>query len=480
MLRVAAVLGSSFAVADLSVVLHRRAVELLGPLRQCVDDGLLRDDGDVLVFRHDLIRDAICQDLSADLERELHRDIGRALATAEGPTLRAAHHLVRGARRGDIDAAGWLLEAARHAAAGSPVLALGMLDRALDLSEPNDPARVAMLIERARALLWAGRLTEGRELAERLLGAAGGPEVASLHETLATAFFLEGRMAEVVAQLDKASADPLLAAARGFRLAEAALGRVVGGDLDGAIVQADDARRAGVELGDDGARCLALCTLALVAHIRGDATHALELADQAVLLFGEPGSPAARYAPHFFHGLILISTDRLDDAAKAFAIGREQCELSGNFATLPIHHLGAGLHLLLAGEWDDAVAEIEVGVAVSEELGTRVAVVALLALRALIAVERGEIDVARRAVSDADDEIATSGPQFGIDWLTLGAGAARRRRRHHSSAAGAAQRMAVLRSSRCLVVVPCSRARPRPQSPLPPATPTSRLRWPRA
>ena len=56
-----------------------------------------------------LIRDAICQDLSGDLERELHRDIGRALATAEGPTLRAAHHLVRGARQGDDDAAGWLL-----------------------------------------------------------------------------------------------------------------------------------------------------------------------------------------------------------------------------------------------------------------------------------------------------------------------------------------------------------------------------------
>ncbi len=246
-----------------------------------------------------------------------------------------------------------------------------MLDRALDLSEPDDPARVAMLIERARALLWAGRLTEGRELAERLLGAAGGPQVASLHGTLATAFFLEGRLAEVVDHLDRASNDPSLpAAGRGFRLAEAALGRVVGGDLDGAIAYADDARHAGEELGDDGARCLALCTQALVAHIRGDATHALELAEQAVLLFGTQGSPAARYAPHFFHGLILISTDRLDDAAKAFAIGREQCELSGNFATLPIHHLGAGLHLLLSGDWDDAVAEIEVGLAVSEELGT--------------------------------------------------------------------------------------------------------------
>jgi predicted ATPase len=130
-LRVAAVLGSSFTVADLCVVLDRRAVELLGPLQHCVDDGLLRDDGDVLVFRHALIRDAICQDLSGDLERELHRDIGRALATAEGPTLRAAHHLVRGARHGDHDAAGWLLETARQSAPASPVLALGMLDRAL-------------------------------------------------------------------------------------------------------------------------------------------------------------------------------------------------------------------------------------------------------------------------------------------------------------------------------------------------------------
>ena len=418
-LRVAAVLGTSFSVADLCVVLDRRAVELAGPLGHCVDDGLLRDDGDALVFRHDLIRDAICQDLQGDLERELHRDIGRALATAEGPTLRAAHHLVRGARRGDDDAVGWLYEAARLAAPAAPVLALGFLDRALDLAPPDDPTRVAILIERARALLWAGRLSEGRELAERLLAAGAGANLASLHETLATAFFLEGRLAEVVDQLDRASADPSLPpVGRAFRQAQAALGHVVAGDLDRAVTQAHDACRAGEELGDDGARCLALSALALVAHIRGDAVSALEFAEQAVLLFGTEGSSAARYAPHFFHGLILISTDRLDDAAKAFAIGRQQCELSGNFATLPIHHLGAGLHLLLAGEWDDAVAEIDVGLAVSEELGTRVAVVALLALRALIALERGELDVARRAIADADDEIARSGLQFGIDWLT--------------------------------------------------------------
>jgi DNA-binding CsgD family transcriptional regulator len=418
-LRVAAVLGSSFSVADLCIVLDRRAVQLLGPLGHCVDDGLLRDDGDALAFRHDLIRDAIRQDLSGDLERELHRDIGRALATAEGPTLRAAHHLVRGARPGDNDAVGWLYEAARQAAAAAPVLALGLLDRALDLSQPDDPVRVAILIERARALLWAGRLSEGRELAERLLAAGGGPDVAALHETLATAFFLEGRLAEVVDQLERASADPSLpASGRAFRLAEASLGHVVAGDLERAIAQAEEARGAGSVLGDDGAQCLALCTLALVAHIRGDATRALELAEQAVLLFGMEGSAAARYAPHFFQGLILLSTDRVDDAAKAFAIGRQQCELSGNFATLPIHHLGAGLQMLLAGEWDDAVAEIEVGLAVSEELGTRVAVVALLALRALIAIERGEMDIARRAVADADAEIARSGLQFGIDWLT--------------------------------------------------------------
>ena len=290
-LRVAAVLGSSFSVADLCIVLDRRAVQLLGPLEHCVDDGLLRDDGDALVFRHDLIRDAIRQDLSGDLERELHRDIGRALATAEGPTLRAAHHLVRGARprrrrRRQLALRG----GPTRRRPPTPVLALGLLDRALDLSQPDDPARVAILIERARALLWAGRLTEGRELAERLFGAGGGPDVAALHETLATAFFLEGRLAEVV---DRSTGPrrTLRSRCRGEHFAEPRPRSATSSPAisSGAVAQAEEARDVGSELGDDGAQCLALCTLALVAHIGGDATHALELAEQAVLLFGTEG-----------------------------------------------------------------------------------------------------------------------------------------------------------------------------------------------
>ena len=135
-----------------------------------------------------------------------------------------------------------------------------------------------------------------------------------------------------------------------FRQAEAALGHVVAGDLEGATSRtprkpAAPARSwaTTVHGASRSARWPSSPTSAATRP------HALELAEQAVLLFGTEGSPAARYAPQFFHGLILLSTDRLDDAAKAFAIGREQCELSGNFATLPIHHLGAGLHLLLVG-----------------------------------------------------------------------------------------------------------------------------------
>ena len=61
---------------------------------------VLEDDGARLRFRHDLIRDAIYEDLPATIRRGLHREAGQRLARAGAPSLQVAEHLARGAARG--------------------------------------------------------------------------------------------------------------------------------------------------------------------------------------------------------------------------------------------------------------------------------------------------------------------------------------------------------------------------------------------
>src|SRR6266480_2804796 len=129
-LRFASILGASFTVTDLSVTMDRPVVELFGVLAEGIAGRVLEDDGDRLRFRHDVIRDAIYEDMPATIRHGLHREAGQRLARTGAPAMQVAEHLARGAARGDSEAVGWLSRAAREAAAKSPDVAAALLERA--------------------------------------------------------------------------------------------------------------------------------------------------------------------------------------------------------------------------------------------------------------------------------------------------------------------------------------------------------------
>ena len=80
-LRTASILGSSFTLTDLATVTGRSALELSVALaRGRQGAGAIEDDGAHLRFRHDLIRDAIYEDLPLTVRRGLHREAGQRLA----------------------------------------------------------------------------------------------------------------------------------------------------------------------------------------------------------------------------------------------------------------------------------------------------------------------------------------------------------------------------------------------------------------
>ena len=168
-LRSASILGSGFSLTDLATVTGRPAVDLSVVLGEAIRARVLEDDGARLRFRHELIRDAIYEDLTGSVRRALHREAGQRLAQAGASSLQVAEHLARGAMTGDTDAVRWLARAAREAAPRSPDVAADLLDRAVGLMAPWDPGRDRLLAERVSGLTWAGRIADAEATCRLLL-----------------------------------------------------------------------------------------------------------------------------------------------------------------------------------------------------------------------------------------------------------------------------------------------------------------------
>jgi predicted ATPase len=152
-LRAASVLGPAFSLTDLATITDTSALDLSVALDGAVRAGVIADDGARLRFRHDLIRDAVYEDLPGGVRLGLHREAGQRLAAAGAPTLQVAEHMARAAAPGDTEAVRWLTQAASEAVATSPDAAASLLDRATGLMDPADPGRDSLLAERAGGLV---------------------------------------------------------------------------------------------------------------------------------------------------------------------------------------------------------------------------------------------------------------------------------------------------------------------------------------
>jgi DNA-binding CsgD family transcriptional regulator len=417
LLRVAAVLGSTFAVGDLAAAMGRPALSLLDPLDDCRRAGLLTDGDGGLGFHHDLVRESIYQDLPASLQRQLHLEIGRTLAGAGTGTGTGvvAHHLARGAAPGDEQAVAWLHRAGREASASAPAAAVDLLEKATGLATTRED-RAALAPDLAQALLWAGRPADGEAVARTALTTVAGADDTALHLVLATGLFAAGRMLEGVQEVDRvvARSDPSGHAWAQLR-AEAALGRLLTGDVAGAEREAAGARLDALAGGVAAAASLATAVQASTALATGRLGEAVVLAEQAAEMVDE--GEASRYAPHFFLGVVLCSADRLGDAEAAFERGRTLSEGTGSLLSGAVHHAGFALRRFLAGEWDDARAEAETGLALAHERGTGLVVCWLQSMVALMCHRQGDTTGTVAALAAANGYEQVAGPQFGVEWL---------------------------------------------------------------
>jgi DNA-binding CsgD family transcriptional regulator len=416
-LRMAAVLGATFSPADLAVATGRSIVELTSSLQQAIVSSILEDRGEHLAFRHALVRDAIYEQIPLSIRRQLHREVGRALADAGSDALTVGHHLALGAHGEDAEAVEWLRRAARDVAPRSPATAVELLERAGDLLGPVSPGRDALLAERAVALAWSGRLAEAAELGVAVLGRRPPPEIAGpLRCGLVYALTWLGKPAEAVRHAVLGADDEIGEWDAALLLAEAAVASMLAFDFPTATAQAAEARAAAERLGHDVALCHALTAQTWIALFANRFPEAAELGLRAVDIADRSTSGEAHLAhPRFFVAQPLGGLQGIEAAEEMLRSGLQIAERLGLAWSFPLYHNRLGAFAFMRGDWDTAVAECETSIAVADEVGLHVASVAVSAAwLAAMQLHRDDLDAAERTLAIAVSKFAEEGPQLGI------------------------------------------------------------------
>ncbi|MBO4204482.1 ATP-binding protein [Micromonospora echinofusca] len=359
-LRVAALLGSGFDVGELSVVLGKPTIELWEVLTEAVDAGVLVDDGERLVFRHDLLRQALAAELPAALRAALQLQIGQALAASGALPERVAERLLA-ATTLDGRALDWLVEQSRPLTRRAPDLAIDLVHRALGVLRPGDPRAPLLRNHLAWALLYAGRAADAADAARAALAADREPaHVVSLHLLVALAHFYRGDVVAARAEAERALAVPQVTSAEEIRVRALIAGcDLFLGDLD-AVTQVSDAMADRTHHPRVRAHGLALRSCVLLARRRVAA--ALDTITEAIALTGAVESWDHRQiSPYLIQGVCLVELDRYAEAETALGEALRTSQQGADFLPLAWCRWVRADIRFLDGRWDEVLAEVGAG-----------------------------------------------------------------------------------------------------------------------
>ena len=407
-LQLAAVLGPSFTVAELAVVLAAPPLELLGVIQEAVAAGVLAAESDRLAFRHEVIRQALYESLPASTRNALHLQAGKALAAAGAPVERVAQHLLAGATL-DAETREWLVRSAGRLTERAPELAADLLSRACDTAEAASDQACSLRLALATALLRAGRFTAAEAVATQAL--ATSPDRNSsgqLRWVLAQSYLNQGRAQAAMDVAQRALNDRDLSQAERARfhgLATQCLQVMSTPGPGRAMQEAVAARDTSLASGDAYAMAYGLQAIAGAWRWQGRFDEALSPAAEAMAAIERAGLIAdSQLDPHLIRASCLFDLDRDAEAGRAFADDLRLAERGLGTFFLCFHHLTVARMLFFTGRWDDALAEVSSAREVPDHLRLTVH---LDGLAALIAVHRQDHIELERLRTVLDRPLAT-------------------------------------------------------------------------
>ncbi|MEO8967316.1 MAG: AAA family ATPase [Solirubrobacteraceae bacterium] len=416
-LHTASLFGESFSLSDMATVTGRRVAELVDELGPAFAAELVADHRGVLAFRHQLVRDAIYEEIPYAARIALHREVADALAAAEAPLAKVATHLMLGAVAPDAAAASSLRRAATEAAPRAAGVAVELLRCAEGLLPAGDPERDGVLADLVDCLVRTGQTPEATEIADGVLGRSHDAEVDTrLRIALIGALSLQRRGAELVAHAESMLNGEMSMGEQAHVLGLSGLGRQFSGDPVGGEHDARRGLDVAQRAGDRAMVSWNSNVLGAALMIQGRYADALEATSRAVEFAFQPPIREARTGfPHMMHGMALRDADRLGEAADASRRAAEECATLENGMLIADVQLLAAEVRLLRGEWDEAVPEIEGGIVFARERGNFNSLAWFHGYLAIIAALRGDIRAGERALAPFAGELTSDLPCFGAE-----------------------------------------------------------------
>ncbi|MFF8905519.1 helix-turn-helix transcriptional regulator [Streptomyces olivaceoviridis] len=394
-LRMGSVLGRRFGFQDAAALCGRPSVALLPALEEAVRAGLLDDDGDRLVFRHDLLRQAVYVDIPPSARKALHREAASRLVAAGHQPIDVVSHILRGAQPGDEEAVALLRRAAADVLPVTPGLAGDLMTRALALVPVARPLWFAVGEQAIVSLTRAGRNREALATGDQLLAHRPPMETfgrlhAALGGTLWNLDLADELRRRAEAALAVGGAAPEVEA-RLAGLRALALSRAH--DLAPARQAGEDALRAAVATGDREAHVQALFALGEIALNAGHNALALERF-----------TALSAVDPTFFPEEI-VAYQHMDDFVTSERLLAKAADESRGIREGMLLWAQGQQHLEL-GRLDDAEADFVTMERLEDEVQTHVQQVNGRVIRSRIALLRGDREAARQHLAEARVRLA--------------------------------------------------------------------------
>jgi DNA-binding CsgD family transcriptional regulator len=392
LLQITAVLGDAVSLRDVAAVARRPPAEVVGRLAAAFEAQLLDEADGRVVFRHQLVHDAIYQHVPQPSRRLLHREAAVALMAAGADRLEVADHLMLGAERGDEQAVAWLRDAAREAQAQAPLVTVELISRAEALLPDGHRDADLVSSEFVQALLRAGKVAEASARAEAVLARQHTAEVDTpLRLALVGALALQNRAAELitVAQASLAGPTRIGPSEQVLMLAQQSWALTYTGDPRAGESAAGQALLIAGQAGDAAMMVWALTALLVAVGRQGRFSEALAHARRAAALAaGSHDTRSLPLQPKLFLGLALFDCDLIGEARTAYrdALGDEFA--SGWWLSEALMADAQAAYVL--GEWEDAVPGLIAGGQAAQDKDNQLLVSQSLAYRAIIATATGD------------------------------------------------------------------------------------------
>jgi DNA-binding CsgD family transcriptional regulator/tetratricopeptide (TPR) repeat protein len=433
--RVAALTGSSRDLLDLLAVAGRPlqmrdAAALMtdtddpGRARaaaDAVESGLINASGDILSFRHDLVREAVYACVPRARGLQLHRMFAEYNLTPPGDPLIAAWHARAAATPGDLAGARILISAAETLAPISSDDAGDLAALAFRMTHPAQPEWLELSLRCLSVLRRTQRAAEAIAVADQILARSEDGNVIGQVETeAARALWLSGRISELDSRAERvlkitgldASVTAQLRAARALAGTRLSAGDKATQDAAAALEYARET---------DNPEALALALQAAGEAATNQARHQAalrhfrELRSHTGLSWLAEEITALQFLDRYDHAQALLNQARADSR-------------SATQAMLPALNYAQAWQDFTLGRLDDADAGAQTLIELGQQLGNGIYTLDAIVIRVAVSLLRGDTEIAaaqlRRAngLSGADDSVRRVGLAVANGWLAAARG----------------------------------------------------------